>query len=63
LRQLGVDSLVAVELRNLLSANVAPDETIFDVTQGASLAELAEKTVKKLCVESHAKTMKRAWAG
>lgn len=45
---LGVDSLVAVELRNWVSANVTPSVTIFDVTQSGSLVELAEKLVKKL---------------
>lgn len=45
---LGVDSLVAVELRNWLSADVTPTVTIFDVTQSGSLIQLAEKLVKKL---------------
>jgi NAD(P)-dependent dehydrogenase (short-subunit alcohol dehydrogenase family) len=48
---LGVDSLVAVELRNWLSANATPTITIFDVTQSSSLIELAEKVVKKFSVE------------
>ncbi|KAM0815914.1 hypothetical protein AB5N19_01715 [Seiridium cardinale] len=47
LAALGVDSLVAVELRNWLSATVTPNVTIFDVTQSGSLVELAEKVVRK----------------
>ncbi|KAF2999633.1 t1pks [Neopestalotiopsis sp. 37M] len=47
LSALGVDSLVAVELRNWLSANVTPSITIFDVTQSGSLIELAEKVLAK----------------
>ncbi|ETS73046.1 hypothetical protein PFICI_15221 [Pestalotiopsis fici W106-1] len=47
LAALGVDSLVAVELRNWLSANVTPSITIFDVTQSGSLVELAEKVLAK----------------
>ncbi|KAH6645189.1 hypothetical protein BKA67DRAFT_665025 [Truncatella angustata] len=48
LAALGVDSLVAVELRNWLAANVTPNVTVFDVTQSSSLIELAEKVVRKL---------------
>ncbi|KAI1846288.1 hypothetical protein JX266_007493 [Neoarthrinium moseri] len=47
LSALGVDSLVAVELRNWLSSNVASTVTIFDVTQSSSLFELAEKVAVK----------------
>jgi acyl transferase domain-containing protein/NAD(P)-dependent dehydrogenase (short-subunit alcohol dehydrogenase family) len=47
LSALGVDSLVAVELRNWLSANVVANVTIFDVTQSSSLVELAEKVAAK----------------
>ncbi|KAI0130250.1 hypothetical protein BJ170DRAFT_619322 [Xylariales sp. AK1849] len=47
LSALGVDSLVAVELRNWLSANVTSNVTIFDVTQSSSLFELAEKVADK----------------
>lgn len=47
LAALGVDSLVAVELRNWLSANVTPSITIFDVTQSSSLIELADKVLAK----------------
>lgn len=47
LSALGVDSLVAVELRNWLSANVVANVTIFDVTQSGSLVELAERVAAK----------------
>lgn len=48
LAALGVDSLVAVELRNWLAATVVPSATIFDVTQSRSLGALAEKMAAKV---------------
>jgi NADPH:quinone reductase-like Zn-dependent oxidoreductase/ubiquinone/menaquinone biosynthesis C-methylase UbiE len=44
---LGVDSLVAVELRNWLVAQVAADISIFDLMQNMSLGELSELVVRK----------------
>lgn len=47
LSQLGVDSLVAVELRNWLSSMTQAEVSIFDVTQSSSITALATKSVKK----------------
>lgn len=43
----GVDSLVAVELRNWLASFAKSDTSIFDILQSSSLLVLAEKTVDK----------------
>ncbi|KAI5219448.1 putative polyketide synthase [Aureobasidium subglaciale] len=47
----GVDSLVAVELRNWLVGQTRAEISIFDLMQSPNLLELAEKTAKgsKLC--------------
>ena len=47
LSQFGVDSLVAVELRNWLSSTMQAETSIFDVTQSSSIAGLAAKVAKK----------------
>ncbi|QIW94584.1 hypothetical protein AMS68_000102 [Peltaster fructicola] len=47
LTDFGVDSLVAVEVRNWLSLSLQADVSIFDIMQSASLQVLAEKTVEK----------------
>jgi acyl carrier protein len=44
---LGVDSLVAVELRNLLALRAGAQISIFDIMQSTSLLGLAEKVVIK----------------
>lgn len=44
---LGVDSLVAVELRNLLALRAGAQVSIFDIMQSASLLGLSEKVVMK----------------
>jgi hypothetical protein len=50
----GVDSLVAVELRNWLSSASQSDMSIFDITQSKSLATLAEVAcVKSKSVPGH----------
>ncbi len=43
----GVDSLVAVELRDMLMLQAAADVSIFDILQSVSVAALAEDTVAK----------------
>jgi hypothetical protein len=43
----GVDSLVAVELRNWLAATAAADLSIFDILQSSSVASLAAKVAQK----------------
>lgn len=43
----GVDSLVAVELRNWLVSTAATETSIFDVMQSSSLIALAEKAALK----------------
>ena len=43
----GVDSLVAVELRNWLFAKAAAEMSIFDMLQSKSLNALAEKVATK----------------
>lgn len=43
----GVDSLVAVELRNWLAAQAQAETSIFDVMQASSLAALARTTAAK----------------
>jgi hypothetical protein len=45
--QYGVDSLVAVELRNMLILQAASDVSIFSILQSASLAALASDVVAK----------------
>lgn len=45
---LGIDSLVAVELRALLQTHVTPVATIFDITLSATLTELASKLMLRL---------------
>lgn len=47
LEKYGVDSLVAVELRNWLVASAAIDISLFDVIQSRTVALLAEKVVEK----------------
>lgn len=47
LARLGVDSLIAVELRNWVSAAVQADCSVFDIMQASSIAALAEKLVEK----------------
>ncbi|KAF4537771.1 Reducing type I polyketide synthase [Lasiodiplodia theobromae] len=49
----GVDSLVAVELRNWLAAHARADVSIFDVLQSASIADLAAVVARKsACVKA-----------
>ena len=43
----GVDSLVAVELRNWLVAHAHSDMSIFDVMQSKSIWDLAGKTASQ----------------
>ena len=43
----GIDSLVAVELRNMLMLQAAADVSIFNIPQSVSLAALAGDTVAK----------------
>ena len=43
----GVDSLVAVELRNWLSSSVKAKVTIFEILQGASIGEFAALVAKR----------------
>lgn len=43
----GVDSLIAVELRNMLVLQAAADISIFDILQTASLAALARLVSEK----------------
>lgn len=43
----GVDSLVAVEIRNWLALSLQADVSIFDIMQSGSIQILAEKTVEK----------------
>ncbi|KAK4508762.1 hypothetical protein PRZ48_002501 [Zasmidium cellare] len=43
----GVDSLVAVEVRNWLALSLQADVSIFDIMQSGSLQVLAEKTVER----------------
>lgn len=45
--QYGVDSLVAVELRNWLVSHTKGEVSIFDILQSSSLSELADKVAKK----------------
>ena len=47
LSQFGVDSLVAVELRNWISSAAQAEASIFDVTQSSSITSLAIKVAKK----------------
>lgn len=47
LARLGVDSLIAVELRNWVSAAVQADCSVFDIMQASSIAGLAEMLVEK----------------
>ncbi|KAL8824682.1 MAG: hypothetical protein Q9191_004887 [Dirinaria sp. TL-2023a] len=47
LSQLGVDSLVAVELRNWVSSAAQAEASIFDVTQSSSITSLAGKVARK----------------
>ena len=49
LSKYGVDSLVAVELRNWLGGSVTPNLSIFDVTQSVSLYDLARRVADKYC--------------
>ena len=43
----GVDSLVAVEVRNWLAISAKADASIFDIMQSPSLAVLASKVAEK----------------
>ncbi|KAK2590623.1 hypothetical protein QQS21_011689 [Conoideocrella luteorostrata] len=43
----GVDSLVAVELRNWITSNVTSNASVFDITQSASITDLAKKLAIK----------------
>lgn len=43
----GIDSLVAIELRNWLASSTQAETSIFDVTQSPSLIALAEKVAAK----------------
>ncbi|KAF3481210.1 uncharacterized protein GIQ15_03969 [Arthroderma uncinatum] len=45
----GVDSLIAVELRNMLVLQAAADVSIFNILQSASLAALAAEVAVKSC--------------
>ncbi|KAM5469274.1 Type I Iterative PKS [Microsporum audouinii] len=45
--QYGIDSLVAVELRNMLVQQAAAEVSIFDILQSVSLAELASAVATK----------------
>ena len=45
--QYGIDSLVAVELRNMLVLQAAAEVSIFNIMQSASLAALALDVVAK----------------
>ena len=47
LSQLGVDSLVGVELRNCLTNTMQAETSIFDVIQSSSITALATKVAKK----------------
>jgi KR domain/Phosphopantetheine attachment site len=47
IQRYGVDSLVAVEVRNWLTVAVRADVSIFDVTQSPSLIALARKVAEK----------------
>lgn len=47
LARLEVDSLLAVELRNWVSAAAQADCSVFDILQASSIASLADKLVKK----------------
>ncbi|KAL2822603.1 hypothetical protein BJX63DRAFT_441226 [Aspergillus granulosus] len=49
LSKYGVDSLVAVELRNWLVAQTRSEMSIFDVMGSASLSALAEKIAQRVC--------------
>lgn len=44
----GVDSLVAVEMRNWLAITVAADLSIFDIMQSSSVASLSAKVAQKI---------------
>ncbi|KAL2821358.1 hypothetical protein BDW59DRAFT_164238 [Aspergillus cavernicola] len=48
LSRYGVDSLVAVELRNWMMANIVSTVSIFDLTQSVSLVDLAKRVGDKL---------------
>ncbi|KAJ5175582.1 uncharacterized protein N7482_001459 [Penicillium canariense] len=43
----GLDSLVAVELRNWLTTHVSPGISVFDIIQSQTLLHLAQKVVEK----------------
>jgi hypothetical protein len=47
LADFGVDSLVAVEVRNWLAVTAGADNSIFDIMQSSSLADLAVKVAQK----------------
>lgn len=44
----GVDSLIAVELRNWLASHVTPKVSVFDITQSLSIKDLAKKITSKI---------------
>ncbi|CEJ82962.1 hypothetical protein VHEMI02998 [[Torrubiella] hemipterigena] len=48
----GVDSLVAVELRNWLHTNIVAGTSIFDITQSKSISDLAMRLEAKLAASS-----------
>jgi acyl carrier protein len=55
LAQLGVDSLLAVELRNWLSAASRAECSVFDVMQSSSIVDLAERIVAKAALRADQK--------
>ena len=57
----GVDSLVAVELRNMLMLQAAADVSIFTILQSVSLTALAGDTVaKSICRGGHGRSSRSA---
>ncbi|PYH87097.1 polyketide synthase [Aspergillus uvarum CBS 121591] len=47
LAEVGVDSLVAIELRNWITAQLSVDISIFDLMMGSTIAEVAEVVMKR----------------
>lgn len=52
LSSVGVDSLVAIELRNWITAQLNVDISVFELMEGRTIAEVAEVVVKKYGVGS-----------